>query len=75
MKHYKIKQSITDRSSLSVDYYLKDIGKFPLLTEKEERLLTKEKEKNNKEAYDKLLNPISVLLFLLQSNIKERELS
>ena len=55
MKHYKIKQSITDRSSLSVDYYLKDIGKFPLLTEKEERLLTKEKEKNNKEAYDKLV--------------------
>lgn len=55
MKHYKIKQSITDRSSLSVDYYLKDIGKYPLLTEQEERALTKEKEKNNKEAHDKLV--------------------
>lgn len=39
MKHYQIRQSITDRSSLSVNLYLKDIAKYPLLTEEEEKLL------------------------------------
>lgn len=37
MKHYPIRQSITDRSSISVNLYLKDISKYPLLTDDEER--------------------------------------
>ena len=36
MKHFKIRQSITDRSSNAVRLYLKDISKYKLLTIEEE---------------------------------------
>lgn len=47
MKHYKIRQAITDRSSESVNRYLKDIKKYPLLTEDEERDLFTNLTKEN----------------------------
>jgi len=50
MKHYKIRQAITDRSSESVDLYLKDIKKYPLLTDDEEKELFKDiKNERNRE--------------------------
>lgn len=47
MKHYKIRQAITDRSSESVNRYLKDIKKYPLLTEEEEKNLFANLTKEN----------------------------
>lgn len=49
MKHYKIRQAITDRSSESVNRYLKDIKKYPLLTEEEEKTLFANLNDKNKE--------------------------
>lgn len=54
MKHYPIRQSITDRSSISVDLYLKDISKFPMLTEEEEKELSS-KIKTDPKAKQKLI--------------------
>ena len=56
MKHYKIKPSITDRSSISVDLYLKDISKFPILTPEEELNLVTQMRKGDKVAREKLIN-------------------
>lgn len=47
MKHYKIRQAITDRSSESVNRYLKDIKKYPLLTDEEEKALFANLTKEN----------------------------
>ena len=47
MKHYKIRQAITDRSSESVNRYLKDIKKYPLLTDDEEKALFANLTKEN----------------------------
>lgn len=47
MKHYKIRQAITDRSSESVNRYLKDIKKYPLLTDAEEAELFSNLTKEN----------------------------
>jgi len=47
MKHYKIRQAITDRSSESVNRYLKDIKKYPLLTDEQEKELFKNLTKEN----------------------------
>ena len=47
MKHYKIRQAITDRSSESVNRYLKDIKKYPLLTDEEEKKLFANLTKEN----------------------------
>ena len=47
MKHYKIRQAITDRSSESVNRYLKDIKKYPLLTDEEEKELFANLTKEN----------------------------
>lgn len=47
MKHYKIRQAITDRSSESVNLYLKDIKKYPLLTDEEEKALFANLTKEN----------------------------
>lgn len=46
MKHFKIRQAITDRSSESVNLYLKDIRKYPLLTDAEEKALFQDLAKN-----------------------------
>ena len=56
MKHYKIKPSITDRSSISVDLYLKDISKFPILTPEEELNLVTQMRNGDKVAREKLIN-------------------
>lgn len=56
MKHYKIKPSITDRSSISVDLYLKDISKFPILTPEEELNLVTQMRNGDKSAREKLIN-------------------
>ena len=56
MKHYKIKPSITDRSSISVDLYLKDISKFPILTPEEELNLVIQMRNGDKAAREKLIN-------------------
>lgn len=55
MKHYQIRQSITDRSSISVDLYLKDISKYPLLTESEENELIKQILDGDEKAKEKLI--------------------
>ena len=47
MKHYKIRQAITDRSSEAVNRYLKDIKKYPLLTDEEEKELFANLTKEN----------------------------
>jgi RNA polymerase primary sigma factor len=47
MKHYKIRQAITDRSSEAVDRYLKDIKKYPLLTDEQEKELFANLTKEN----------------------------
>lgn len=47
MKHYKIRQAITDRSSEAVNRYLKDIKKYPLLTDEQEKELFKNLTKQN----------------------------
>ena len=55
MKHFQIKQSITDRSTDSVRMYLKDISKYPLLTPEQERELAVKAINGNKQAKDKLI--------------------
>lgn len=47
MKHYKIRQAITDRSSEAVNRYLKDIKKYPLLTDEQEKELFANLTKEN----------------------------
>lgn len=47
MKHYKIRQAITDRSSEAVNRYLKDIKKYPLLTDEQEKELFTNLTKEN----------------------------
>lgn len=55
MKHFKIKQSITDRSTISVNLYLKDIAKIPILTEQEERDLLCKIKQGDEKAKKKLI--------------------
>jgi len=55
MKHFQIRQSITDRSSESVTLYLKDISKYPLLTVEQERELAVKAVNGDKQAKDKLI--------------------
>lgn len=55
MKHYQIRQSITDRSSISVDLYLKDIAKYPLLTDDEEKVVVERIKLGDDEAADLLI--------------------
>ena len=55
MKHFQIKQSITDRSTDSVRMYLKDISKYPLLTPEQERELAIKAVNGDKQAKDKLI--------------------
>lgn len=55
MKHYPIRQSITDRSSISVNLYLKDISKYPLLTDEEESELISKIKNGDEKAKEKLI--------------------
>ena len=63
MKHYPIRQSITDRSSISVNMYLKDISKYPLLTEQEETELLSKAKNGDEKAKEKLI--VSNLRFII----------
>lgn len=56
MKHYPIRQSITDRSSISVNLYLKDISKYPLLTDEEETEIISKIKEGDEKAKEKLIN-------------------
>ena len=55
MKHFQIRQSITDRSSESIRLYFKDISKYPLLTVEQERELAVKAVNGDKQAKDKLI--------------------
>lgn len=55
MKHFKIRQSITDRSSISTNLYLKDIAKIPILTEQEEKSLLLKAKQGDEKAKKKLV--------------------
>lgn len=63
MKHYPIRKSITDRSSISVNMYLKDISKYPLLTEQEEIELLSKAKNGDEKAKEKLI--VSNLRFIV----------
>lgn len=55
MKHYKIRQSITDRSSITMKLYLKEVNKQPLLSSAEELELAQKACTGDKEAIDRLV--------------------
>jgi RNA polymerase primary sigma factor len=55
MQHFQIKQSITDRSTESVDIYLKEISKFKILTPEEEFELATKMYQGDDQAKDKLI--------------------
>lgn len=56
MKHFKIRQSITDRSSNAVRLYLKDISKYKLLTIEEESELVEKMLKGDIKAKETLIS-------------------
>lgn len=55
MKHHQIRQSITDRSSITMKLYLKEVNKQPLLDDAEELELAKAARNGDKQAIDKLV--------------------
>jgi RNA polymerase primary sigma factor len=55
MRQLKISKSITNRESPSLEKYLQEIGKVPLLTTEEEVALIGEIKKGDKRALDKLV--------------------
>ena len=54
MRQLKITQSITNRESASLEKYLQDIGKEPMITPQEEVALAIRIKKGDQEALDKL---------------------
>jgi len=52
----KIVKQFTNRESQSIDRYLQEIAKYPLLKPEEEIELAKRIRKGDKEAFDKLVN-------------------
>lgn len=55
MRQLKINQSITNRESASLDRYLQEIGREPLITPDEEVELAQEIHRGNRRALDKLV--------------------
>ena len=55
MRNFKISSQITDRENLSLDKYLRDISKIPLLTTEEENELTGRMDKNDRLAVNELV--------------------
>ena len=55
MQQIKITPQITNRSNMSLDKYLSDISKIPMVTPEEEVQLAQEIKKGNKKALDKLV--------------------
>lgn len=55
MRQLKISKSITNREAASLDKYLQEIGKVPLLSPEEEVVLITQIKKGNKVALDKLV--------------------
>lgn len=56
MKNFKVTQSITDRSDICLKSYLKDINKYPLIDQDEEKRLSNLIKQGDKRALDKLVN-------------------
>ena len=63
MKSIQIKRSITDRSNITINDYLKDINKIPMITPEEEKELGKKIKEGDKESKDKLI--VSNLRFVV----------
>lgn len=55
MRHYKIRPSITNKNSPAGNIYLRELNKYPLISEVEERKLIKLKEKGDENAKTKLI--------------------
>ena len=55
MRQLKISKSITNREAASLDKYLQEIGKVPLLSPEEEVLLITQIKKGDNIALDKLV--------------------
>ena len=81
MKQLKITTKITSRDSFSIDKYLNEISKLPMLSEEEEVIVAKKIRDGDHEAMDKLIQSnldadyqqlvlIDDLWFLLQNSIK-----
>src|ERR1051325_8835762 len=54
MRQLKISKSITNRDSASLDKYLNDISKLPLITVEEETVLAQQIRDGNEKALEKL---------------------
>ena len=54
MKQLKISKQITNRESQSLDKYLQEIGKVPLLSAEEEVELSRKIKMGDREAFEKL---------------------
>lgn len=55
MKSIQIKKSITDRSNITIDDYLKDINKIPMLTPDEEKEIGRKAKEGDIDAKNKLI--------------------
>lgn len=55
MKQLKITTKITSRDSFSIDKYLSEISKLPMLSEEEEVLVAKKIREGDSEAMEKLI--------------------
>lgn len=56
MKQPPIKQTITNVDSLSINIYLRDISKYPILSEAEEKEIAKKITQGDKKAQETLIN-------------------
>ena len=74
MRQLKITNKITARESLSLDKYLNDIGKIPMLTADERSIPCKSHSRRGIQMlWISLQSQIFDLWFLLQNNTKTRD--